>query len=183
MSFMNTKIMRALHIRIAMLALILMSVNGGWAQSASSTVILPAQFLAALTDTSLTGHYQDPETAYINHYIKWESLIEGKVIRQSKEAPEVDFKMETWLFVDQPGYQKTFIQISNRGTVSKGEFAMRDGKLWLEGKTYEGDKMIRRFRQSFEISDSGELVDCFYRFTNDKWTKGHEIHYSSNSKD
>lgn len=180
---MNAKIMRALPIRIAMLALMLLSVNGGWAQSASTTVILPAQFIDALTDTSLTGHYQDPETAYINHYIKWESLLDGKVIRQAKKAPEVNFEMETWLFVDQPGHRNAFIQISNRGTVSKGEFAMKDGKLWLEGKTFEGEKMIRHFRQSYEISDSGELVDCFYRFTNDKWTKGHEIHYSDNSKD
>ena len=169
--------MRALCILIAMLALIFMSINGGWAQSSSSHVILPEKFLAELIAASWIGHYQDPETAFINHNLEWKILLDGKLVRQVKMAPEVNFEMETWLFVDQPGHRNTFTQISNRGTISKGEFTMKDGQLWLEGKTFEGDKMIRHFRQSFEISDSGKLVDCFYRFTNDKWTKGHEIHY------
>ena len=89
----------------------------------------------------------------------------------------MDFIMETWFYLDQPGNKDVFVQISNRGGISKGEFYMKDGVLWLEGKTYSDDQSVRRFKQSFELKESGELLDCFFRFSTEKWIQGHEIQY------
>ena len=44
--------------------------------------------------------------------------MDGRIVHQYKKAPEVDFEMESWFITDQPGNKNSFIQISNRGTIS-----------------------------------------------------------------
>lgn len=138
-------------------------------------------YFKPLDGIELKGHYQNSPDSTIEHFIKWEILLDGNMIRQLKTVPELDFKMEILLFFDQKNMNYAFHQLTNRGSYGSGTFRMDGRKLLIEGDMFTEGASYRRYKQSYEIFADGSLVDIFQRWEDGEWIIGHEILYAINS--
>lgn len=133
--------------------------------------------LAPLVGDKWVGHFVNSPDSGLVHVVQWEPILDGKVIKSTKEVATLDFAMETYYFWDWQEERMSFLQLTSRGVFSRGTVAFEEGKITLSG-TGVRPKSVSEFRQTFEIQADGTLQDYFYRKENGEWRAGHLIEYT-----
>ncbi len=123
-----------------------------------------------------TGHYVNSEDSALVHYISWEYDLNENYVKQVKDVPEINFKMETYFYWDYELKQISSITFVNKAMLSKGSIEMADNKLVHNYKLFFSQGYSQS-KQTLEINDSNKLIDYFYRQRSGEWTQGHHIEY------
>jgi hypothetical protein len=136
------------------------------------------EFLQPLVGQKWLGHYSDPESAHLNHYLEWESSLEGQAVKVTKRVPELNFIMETLYYWNPETKQVQFLSLTSKGQVSQGMVAAEAGLITLLGTSLR-DAGRSQFKITCELLSTGELLDRFYRQAGQEWIQGHLIRYKS----
>ena len=133
--------------------------------------------LEPLTGVTWVGHFVESSDSGLVHLVRWESVLNGAVIRSTKEVRSLNFRMETLYFWDWEKETISFLQLTSRGIFSRGSVAFAENKITLSGRSIRPNS-VSEFKQTFEIRPDGTLHDYFYHRDTGEWKLGHRIVYT-----
>lgn len=134
-------------------------------------------FFKGFANIGWNGHYVGSKDSLLNHYIKWEFCLDSAYVKQIKEVPALNFKMETYFFWDYELSQISTLALANRKMISKGKVILGKDSFEIHSTTSYNDKSTNS-KQVFYISANSQLEDRFYRMKDEEWTLGHLIVYN-----
>jgi hypothetical protein len=155
------------------LPILLVVVSAGFSQELDEHLLI----LQPLIGATWVGHFLESADSGLVHVVRWEPILNGKVIRSTKEVAALNFRMETLYFWDWENETISFLQLSSGGTFSEGTVALAEKKITLSGRGIRPNG-VSEFKQTFEIRPNGTLEDYYYRRDDDEWVQGHRIVYS-----
>ena len=127
-----------------------------------------------LTAHDWAGHYVNSEDSNLTHNVTFEYYLNSRAVVQKKTVPDIGFEAETHFYWDWSANRVAFLSLMNKDLFSTGWVEPSDSSLTLWGETFfEGGKS--NFKITYEIDDSGRLVDKFYRRQGETWVQGHLI--------
>jgi hypothetical protein len=134
------------------------------------------QMLRPLTGVTWVGHFTESSDSGLVHIVRWESVLNGAVVRSTKEVTALNFRMETLYFWDWEKETISFLQLTSRGIFSRGTVEFAEDKATLSGRITRPNG-VSEFKQTFKIQPDGTLHDYFYRKEDGQWVRGHFIVY------
>ena len=130
-----------------------------------------------LIGTGWSGHFQDSWATQADQVIEWKTILNGQVVRWSKQVEELGFSMETYFYWN-PGLGSiAFVQLCSNGNHGEGAVETEDHVLALVGISNQASRAVE-FRQTFEITADGTLEDRYFSRSGDGWAPQHVIVYS-----
>jgi hypothetical protein len=123
------------------------------------------------------GHFVESPDSGLVHVVRWEPVLNGAVIKSTKEVTTLNFRMETLCFWDWEKGEISFLQLTSRGIFSRGTVAIAEDKMTLTGRSIRPDGAVE-FKQTFEIRPDGTVHDYFYQRDDGEWKLGHRIVYT-----
>jgi hypothetical protein len=167
--------MKAKYIASSVIALpiLLLVASVGFSQELDEHLLM----LQPLTGFTWGGHFVESSDSGLVHVVRWEPILNGNVIRSTKEVTALNFRMETLYYWDWEKETISFLQLTSRGIFSRGTVALAENRITLLGRGIRPDG-ISEFKQTFEIRPDGTLQDCFYRRDDGEWVQGHQIVYT-----
>ncbi len=123
------------------------------------------------------GHYKESEDSALTHFIYWEYSLDSSRVFQIKTVPELDFKMVTTYYMDDRWDELASLTLLDQNTYAVG-YAHKEA-TYIE--TYSKNYHIQGFHETishFELLE-GNLIDRFYRKTEENWYLGHTIFYKA----
>lgn len=96
----------------------------------------PFQIFEPLTGKAWQGHYVGSEDSIYLHQIRWEYQLDSMVVVETKEVPELNFKMITHYYFDPEKKTMRFLSLLNKNMFSQGLVEISNGKIILEGKNH-----------------------------------------------
>jgi len=129
-------------------------------------------FINPLVGTSWVGGYVGDDAPDIAIALKFESILGGKAVRYTREAPAADFKSVTHFFWSPQAKKALFFTLNNRGMVDEGTIELVGAEFVLSGKSHWGEKSIE-FKTVLNLDQSGTLSDTFSRNEKGEWVLGH----------
>ena len=105
---------------------------------------------------------------------RWDVIWEGKAVKQIIEIKKINFVTEAYFFWDSDKQEIGMFSISSNGNFLQGHVQEENGKILMYGfATFPNEKI--GFRNSFELTEDGELLDQWYRFQDGEWKTGHSF--------
>jgi hypothetical protein len=133
--------------------------------------------LEPLTGVTWVGHFVESPDSGLIHVVRWEPVLNGAVIRSTKEVTTLNFRMQTLYFWDWETEEISFLQLTSRGILSRGTVAIAEDKMTLSGRSIRPNSVVE-FKQTFEIRPDGTLHDYFYQRADGELELGHRIVYT-----
>jgi hypothetical protein len=94
--------------------------------------------LKPLTGVTWLGHFVESPDSGLVHVVRWEPILDGAVIRSTKEVTTLNFRMETLYFWDWEKEEISFLQLTSKRSFQQGHCCgcrRRDWALWEEYTT------------------------------------------------
>ncbi len=105
---------------------------------------------------------------------RWDVIWEGKAVKQILTIKKIHFVTEAYFFWDSDKLEIGMFSISSNGNFLHGHVKEENGKILMYGfATFPNEKI--EFRNSFELTEEGELLDQWYRFQEGEWKPGHSF--------
>ena len=105
---------------------------------------------------------------------RWDVIWEGKAVKQTLVIEKINFVSEAYFFWDSDKQEIGMFSISSNGNFLQGHVQEENGKILMYGfATFPNEKI--GFRNSFELTEDGELLDQWYRFQDGEWKTGHSF--------
>jgi hypothetical protein len=146
------------------------------AQQADSTLRL----FAPLMGRTWAGRYADsPEESHIQHVVRWQAMLGGRVVKKVKAVAALDFCQVSFYYWDARDDQVAFVSLTNRGQVAHGSVKSDSGHVVLSGSRATGAP----FMLSFRVLADGTLQDRFFNVTDGNLRQGHLIEYMADSSE
>lgn len=105
---------------------------------------------------------------------RWDVIWDGSAVKFSSYVEELNNFSEGYLFWDPEKKEIAVFRINNKGTITKGHVKKEDGKILMYGHIIFSDRSLE-FRNTFEITDDGRLIDRWFRFEDGEWKAGHTV--------
>lgn len=105
---------------------------------------------------------------------EWKPIWGGKAIAYNYKAEKLNVYTEGYLFWDPDKQEIGLFTINNKGRFMQGHVKEEDGKLLFYGYITFPDKKLE-FRNIFEFTEDGNILDYWYRFTDGEWKAGHAV--------
>lgn len=121
------------------------------------------------------GHYVDSEDSSLTHFIYWEYSLDSSRVFQIKTVPELDFKMVTSYYMDERWDELASLTLLDQNTYAVGYAHKETAYIEVYSKNYHSNGFHETISH-FELWESN-LIDRFYRKTDDGWYMGHTIFY------
>jgi len=136
-------------------------------------------FLQPFLNTTWVGGYVDsPQDSDIQVTMRWDPILEGKVVRRTIDVPAIPYAAETYFYWDRQEERVAFLTLNTRGITSSGT-AAKDGRtVTLRGRIFWPER-IMEFRTVVEVLADGKLKDLYYRLENGEWIQGHHQEFSA----
>jgi hypothetical protein len=134
------------------------------------------RFLEPLMGKEWVGGYVGSEAPDIQIALRFDQILDGKVVRYVREAKAADFSGLTHFFWNPGRGEVCFISLNNRGIVGEGVVNAADGTITLHGQSHRPDKTTE-FKTTLEIDAKGTLRDTFLRMESGEWVHGHLQEY------
>jgi len=151
-------------------------------QASDECPIEPLAGFFPFLGTDWIGHFTSSPAPPFEHAITWDLALSGQVVRWLKTVDEIGFEMETHFYWDRIRETVAFVQLCNNGAHGTGTAAIMDGTLTLVGVAMQSSGAVE-FRQTFERSEDGTLVDRYYTRAGSTWLPEHVILYVPSSDD
>lgn len=104
----------------------------------------------------------------------WDVLWGGKAVKFFSYVKELSNFSEGYLYWDPEKKEIAIFRINNKGTITKGYVKKEDGKILMYGRITFSDGTLE-FRNTFEITDDGRLIERWFRFEDGEWKAGHTV--------
>ncbi len=127
-----------------------------------------------LVGQTWVGHYSNPEDSHYVHVLRFETILDGRAVRMSKNVDELFFELETLYYWDEEKQQIAYVSTTNKGQVSRGVIILDSGEVVLNGESVrQGGN--QEYKQSFRVTDEGILEDRSFLKSGDQWQQRHLI--------
>jgi hypothetical protein len=123
------------------------------------------------------GHYQESEDSSLTHFIYWEYSLDSSRVFQIKTVPELDFKMVTTYYMDDRWDELASLTLLDQNTYAVGYAHKEINHIETYSKNYHAEGFHETLSH-FELWE-GELINRFYRKTDENWYLGHTIFYKA----
>lgn len=109
--------------------------------------------------------------------VLWEVIWNGKAIKQTTEVKMLHSTSEAYFYWDSGKQEIGVFSITSNGNFFHGHVIEEDGKILIYGDiTFPDEKL--KFRNTFELTEEGKLVDKWFTFRDDEWKPGHTFELS-----
>jgi hypothetical protein len=115
----------------------------------------------------------DGKNAY-KVYLIYEPLWDGEVIKFSRSVPDIKSFSEGYIYWDNDSKKILIFTISNRDDMRESEVTLEDGKILVKGKL-SIDNRTFDYKNTFEVSSEGKLIDSWFQNAFGTWRAGHVI--------
>jgi len=101
-------------------------------------------------------------------------MWDGNAIKITSYCKELNTEREGYIYWDFAEKKISMIAINNKGTIQKGSITEEQGKIVISGDITFPDRKLR-FKNIFEITPEGKLIDRWFRYENGEWLAGHNV--------
>ena len=117
--------------------------------------------------------WKDPSGRQTLHLVcRYEPMHDGKVLRFYQECRELNSQTDGYYYYDPDKKEIAFLSLTNNGNFAVGNVKAEGGNILEYGHvTFPNEKL--EFRNTYELTANGELVDQFFSFENGEWRAGH----------
>jgi len=161
-----------------------MAIRTWWLLTLASSLILIAsipafaglddnlRFMTPLIGIDWVGGYRGEDAPDVKITLRFDPILDGRVVRYTREAPNADYSSVTHIFWDPQLEQVRFLSLDNRGIVGEGTVIVDGDEIRFQG---EGHQQVREveFKTVMSLVGSGTLRDVFWRKEKDGWVQGH----------
>lgn len=144
---------------------------------AASARALPERLaiLAPLVGHTWRGEIRDPARGtMVATEQTYEPLGDGSVVRVVTAAPALGARTEGFFYWDHEAGAIGTFAIDERGIFVRGTVTMRDSLLTVSGRITFPERAFD-FRNTFEFTAPGHLVDRWYQNAFGDWRAGHVV--------
>jgi len=104
--------------------------------------------------------------------VLWEVIWGGKAIKQTTEVKILQSISEAYFYWDSDKQEIGVFSITSNGNFFHGHVIEDEGKILIYGDiTFPNEKL--KFRNTFELTDEGKLIDKWFTFESGEWRPGH----------
>jgi hypothetical protein len=139
-------------------------------------LITPLAAFESLAGTSWIGRFTSSPAPPFDHEIKWTVILDGQVVRWTKQVEALAFSMETFFYWDKDLDAIAFMQLGSNGIHSKGVVELDNEAITLVGVAMQ-TWGTAEFKQTFEVMADGTLEDRYYSRSETGWSPEHVIVY------
>ncbi len=133
--------------------------------------------LKPLIGKTWVGETEHPSEGMMLHMLfKLEPVYEGKVLKFYKECKELKNITDGYFYYDPDKKEIVFLRLTNNGNITVGNVKEEDNKILMYGYAIFPDRKLE-FRNTFEITSKGFLIDKYFRFEDGEWKAGHAVIY------
>ena len=105
---------------------------------------------------------------------RWDVIWDGKAVKYSSYVAELNNFSEGYLYWDPQKKEVAVFRINSRGIITRGHVKKENGKILMYGHATFPDRILE-FRNTFEITEEGTLIDRWFRFEDGEWKAGHVV--------
>lgn len=110
--------------------------------------------------------------------VRWDVLWNGKALKQVTEVKKLNFTTETYYFWDADRQEIGLFSLSSNGNFLHGHVKKDNGHILMYGMATYG-KLKIKFRNTFELTEKGTLMDRWFTFRDGEWKPGHSFELSA----
>jgi len=103
---------------------------------------------------------------------RYEAMHDGKILKIYQECKELNSQTDGYYYYDPGKKEIAFLTLTNNGNFSVGNVKEEGGKILEYGHVIFPDEKLE-FRNTYELTSKGELVDRFFSFEKGEWRAGH----------
>jgi len=109
--------------------------------------------------------------------VMWKVIWSGKAIKQTTEVKMLHSISEAYFYWDSDKQEIGVFSITSNGNFFHGHAIEDDGKILIYGSiTFPDEKL--EFRNTFELTEEGKLIDKWFTFRSGEWIPGHTFELS-----
>jgi len=129
--------------------------------------------LKPLVGKTWISEMKDPSGRQTLHLSRrYEAMHDGKILKVYQECRELNNQMDGYYYYDPDKKEIAFLMLTNNGNFSAGNVKEEGGKILAYGHvTFPAEKL--EFRNIYELTANGEMIDQFFSFENGEWRAGH----------
>jgi len=101
-------------------------------------------------------------------------ILNGQAVRRVSAAPELDYSSEMVVFWEPQKKAVAFHEVTSRGHLTRGTVSNEEDLIVLTGSLVRPQDIIE-FRNTFELTSDGTLIDTYYVSENDEWEERHLV--------
>jgi len=119
---------------------------------------------------------------------KYESILDGKVIKSIKENEELKNYGEGYFYWDDLKKKIAFFFIENSRVFLIGEVTIKENMIIINGKLTWPEKQRPpvnqsfEFKNTFELTEDGKMIDRWFHNAFGQWRSGHVIEFCPGNK-
>ena len=115
----------------------------------------------------------DPSGRQTLHLLRlYEPMHDGKILKIYQECRELNSQTDGYYYFDPDKKEIAFLTLTNNGNFAAGNVKEEGGKILEYGHvTFPNEKL--EFRNTYELTANGQMVDHFFSFENGQWRAGH----------
>jgi hypothetical protein len=114
------------------------------------------------------------EDRYLDIVRQFDIIWNGTAIKISSFCRELNSDREGYIYWDSDENQIALFSINNKGTIQKGYVSEDQGKILFSGFIIFPDRKLE-FKNYFELTSEGRLIDKWFRRENGEWLPGHNL--------
>ena len=115
----------------------------------------------------------DPSGRQTLHMLRrYEPMHDGKILKIYQECGELDSQMDGYYYFDPDKKEIAFLTLTNNGNITIGNVKEEGGKILSYGHVIFSDKKLE-FKNTYELTPMGEVLDRYFRFEDGEWRAGH----------
>lgn len=104
--------------------------------------------------------------------VLWKVIWNGRAIKQTTEIKTLKSITEAYFYWDSDKQEIGVFSITSNGNFFQGHVVEDDGKILIYGLiTFPDNKL--KFRNTFELTQEGKLIDKWFTFRDGEWKPGH----------
>lgn len=111
---------------------------------------------------------------YLEIVRRFDVVWRGSAIRITGYCRALESEREGYIYWDSAEERIAMFAINNRGIVQQGHIGEQQGSIVIAGHITFPDRKLE-FKNTFELTQDGKLVDKWYRLENGEWLPGHSV--------
>ena len=129
--------------------------------------------LKPLLGKTWTSEMKDPSRQKTLHLTStYEVMHGGKILKYHQECKELNVQTDGYFYYDPDKKEIAYLTLKSNGNITIGKVKEENGNLLLYGHVIFSDRKLE-FRNTYEITTKGEIIDKYFRFERGEWRAGH----------
>jgi hypothetical protein len=108
----------------------------------------------------------------------FQRYLDGTVVKFTATTPDIGASAEGYFYWDREAGRVAVFVINSRGIFQRGHASLEDGVITIRGTITFPDRTFE-FRNTFELTADGRLVDRWFQNAFGPWRPGHVVELSA----